>query len=95
MQTITVSQLQEMSLNEFQRSCVLGDVSLHASVSAHELIAYMQRNELESAEVWVHTFSDDYTAICLKCSDDNFVEINQIPQQSRSFPENMPQPLVI
>ena len=72
-QTITVSQLQEMSLNEFQRSCVLGDVSLHASVSAHELIAYMQRNELESAEVWVHTFSDDYTAICLKCSDDNFV----------------------
>lgn len=78
LRTINVETLREYSYTNFNLSYGEDGAVASVCISAKEFAEYMERNQYHLLEIWVHTFEDSCTAICLK-TPTGFVEINQVP----------------
>lgn len=86
--TISLDSLKEHSFTNFNLDYSENDTVASVCISAKEFADYMERNNYTLLEIWVHTFQDDYTAICVKTPED-FVEINQIPYINQQLQNNV------
>lgn len=90
-----LKKMNEEHVLTFARDAVSG------SVSAKELVEYMERNNFTKLEAVVHNFEDDDMKLaCFKLPNDSYVEIAKIPEVNKSSAKisagfGMPKPIGI